>query len=116
MKDKGKFIKGIPYKIDEDGILAQFPNSKLHEKKNRICLSICQLKNILDIYNNDFNEMFIHLCQIQTEYKKYKSLEFYDVFNLINSTLDILKLSKKYGVQIIMRTLISLKALKVQIL
>ena len=56
--------KKVKYEIDEEFILAQFPNVKLHEiKKNRICLSISQLKNIFDIFNADFNKKFISLCQ-----------------------------------------------------
>ena len=58
--------KKVKYEIDEDSILAQFPNVKLHEiTKNRICLSISQLKNIFDIFNADFNKRFISLWQQQ---------------------------------------------------
>ena len=53
--------KKIKYEIDEDSILAQFPNVKLHEiKKNRICLSISQLKNIFDIFNADLIKYSFH--------------------------------------------------------
>ena len=100
-KVKFAIDKKIKYKIDEYSILAQFPNVKLHEiKKNRICLSISQLKNIFDIFNADFNKRFISLCQQQMEFKKYDSLDFYDVFNLINATLRSLNLEKKYDIQI----------------
>ena len=95
-------IEAIKYEFNEDAILDQFPNLKLHEiKKNRICLSISQLKNILDIFNADFNKRFISLCQKQMKYKKYDSLDSYDVFNLIHATLQSLNLTRKYYIEII---------------
>ena len=51
------------YPCREEDILAQYPNSRLHEiKYNRVCLSISQLKNIFKIFNKDFNEIFVDLC------------------------------------------------------
>ena len=104
MKNKNvQFIidKKIKYEIDEDSILVQFPNVKLHEiTKNRICLSISQLKNIFNIFNADFKQRFISLCQQQMKFKNYDSLDSYDVFNLINATLYSLNLRKKYNIQI----------------
>ena len=84
------------YPCREEDILAQFPNSRLHEiKYNRVCLSISQLKNIFKIFNKDFNEIFVDLCENQLEYKEGKSLDFYDVFNLIYTALDSIKSNKK---------------------
>ena len=47
------------YPLDEDDILAQFPDSELHKiKKNRICLSISQLKNLFQIFNKRYYDLF----------------------------------------------------------
>ena len=84
------------YQCSEDAILAQYPHSKLNEiKNNRMCLSISQLKNIFKIFNKDFNDIFVDLWEKQLEYKEGKSLDFYDVFNLIYTALDSMNSNKK---------------------
>ena len=76
--------------------MAQYPNSRLHEiKYNRVCLSISQLKNIFKIFNKDFNDIFVDLCEKQLEYKEGMSLDFYDVFNLIYIVLNSINSNKK---------------------
>ncbi len=96
----------IDYEIDEDSILCQFPNTRLHEiKNNRICLSASQLENILDLADKKFNECLINLFKIKLQNKNYKSLDFYDVFNLVNIALktknkDIQDPNKRFGIQL----------------
>ena len=88
-------------KFDEEDILNQYPNVKLHEiEKNRICLSMSQLKNILNIFDKDFNYKFIDLCEKRMSLKENKSLDFFDVFNIMYEALDYVKIKTKYRYEI----------------
>ncbi len=76
----------MEYKVEETEILNQFPDIKLHEiYKNRICLSISQLKFIL----SRSNDYFIKLCKKQLKAKANHSLDFYDVFNIIYTAYQV---------------------------
>ena len=52
------------YEADEECILGQFPNVRLHEiERNRICMSLGQLENILDLADKNFNECLLYLMK-----------------------------------------------------
>ena len=72
-------------KFTEQEVKDKYPNVSLHEiNKNRICLSIGQLRMIFGLFNKDFNELFLKLCEKQLKNKKGISLDFYDLVNIID--------------------------------
>ena len=71
--------------ITEEVVKDKYPNVSLHEiNKNRICLSIGQLRMIFGLSNKDFNELFLKLCEKLLKNKKGISLDFYDLVNIID--------------------------------
>lgn len=70
--------------VKETEVLAKYPNAKLHEiDKNRICITLAQLNTILNI-DKDFHSYFLGLCENKLKIKRNKSLDFYDMFNILN--------------------------------
>ena len=71
--------------MKEEALKDKYHNASLHNfDKNRVCLTIKQLKLILGLKDDDFNNIFIDLCQKELKKKNNKSLDFYDTSNLID--------------------------------
>ena len=82
-------------KMTEEDVKDKYPNASLHLiDKNRICLTINQLKLILGLKDDDFNNILTKLCEKELKKKKGKSLDFYDTSNLIDQAI---KERKKMG-------------------
>ena len=74
--------------MKEEALKDKYPNASLHNiDKNRVCLTIKQLKLILNQKDDDFNNIFIDLCQKELKKKNNKSLDFYDTSTLIDKAL-----------------------------
>lgn len=75
-------------KMTEVEVKDKYPNVSLHEiNKNRICLSAGQLEFIFKMHNKQFNNVFLKLCKNELQNKGGKSLDFYDLSNLIDQSL-----------------------------
>jgi len=82
-------------KMTEEETKDKYPNAYLHKiDKNRICLTINQLKLILGIKDDDFNNILTNLFEKELKKKKGKSLDFFDTSNLIEEAI---KERKKKG-------------------
>ena len=76
------------------------PEASLHDiDRNRICLTLGQLKMILGLKDDRFNDIFIDLCEKELKRKKYKSLDSYDLANVINRCFKEVKVSGKIASQ-----------------
>ena len=72
----------------EEEVKDKYPNASLHKiETNRICLSPGQLEIIFYINDKKFNDVFLNLCKKGLKKKHGKSLDFYDVANLIDRSL-----------------------------
>lgn len=78
--------------MKEEDIKDKYPSVSLHNiDKNRICLTIGQLKLILSIKDDDFNDILTDLCEKELKKKRGKSLDFFDTSNLINKAIKQIK-------------------------
>ena len=78
--------------MKEEEVKNKYPNASLHEiDKNRVCLSINQLKLVLGFKDDNFNNIFVDLCQKELDKKKGKSLDFFDLSNLIDKSINEVK-------------------------
>ena len=74
--------------MKEEDVKDKYPSASLHKiDKNRICLTVKQLKLILDKKDDDFNNIIVDLCEKELKKKKGKSLDFYDTSNLIDQAI-----------------------------
>ena len=74
--------------MKEEEVKDKFPEASLHGiDKNRICLSPGQLEYIFNMHNKQFNDVFLNLCKKELKKKSGKSLDFYDLSNLIDQSL-----------------------------
>ena len=74
--------------MKEEDVKDKYPNASLHQiDKNRICLTINQLRLILGLKDDDFNNILADLCEKELKKKKGKSLDFYDTSNLIEQAI-----------------------------
>ena len=75
------------YNLKEADVKKKYPNAPLHDiTKNKICLSSGQLEMILKTTreNKSFGQWFLVICKDQLTFKKGKSLDFYDLTNIID--------------------------------
>ena len=78
--------------MKEEEVKDKFPEASLHGiDKNRICLSPGQLEYIFNMHNKQFNDVFLDLCKKELKRKHGKSLDFYDLSNLIDQSLKEIK-------------------------
>lgn len=71
------------FPVKEDDILRKYPKVELHNiHKHRICFSLNQLQNLLKCDKN-IHSIFIDLCTKRFIEKKNLSLDFYDIYNLM---------------------------------
>ena len=74
--------------MKEEEVKDKYPEASLHKiDTNRICLSPGQLEMIFNMNNKKFNEVFLDLCKKELKNKSGKSLDFYDLSNLIDQSL-----------------------------
>ena len=74
--------------MKEEEVKDKYPDVSLHGiDKNRICLSPGQLEMIFNMHNKQFNDVFLDLCKKELKRKHGKSLDFYDLSNLIDQSL-----------------------------
>ncbi len=67
----------------EDDILRKYPKVELHNiHKHRVCFSLNQLQNLLKCDKN-IHSIFIGLCEKRFAEKNNLSLDFYDIYNLM---------------------------------
>ena len=84
------------HKMTEEDVKEKYPNVSLHQiDKNRICLTINQLRLILGLKDDDFNNILADLCEKELKKKKGKSLDFYDTSNLIEQAIKERKKMRK---------------------
>ena len=82
--------------MKEEEVKDKYPEASLHDiDRNRICLTLGQLKMILGLKDDRFNDIFIDLCEKELKRKKYKSLDFYDLTNVINRCFKEVKVLRK---------------------
>ena len=82
-------------KMTEEDTKDKYPNASLHQiDKNRICLTMNQLRLILGIKDDNFNNILTNLFEKELKKKKGKSLDFFDTSNLIEQAI---KERKKKG-------------------
>ena len=82
--------------MKEEDMKDKFPYASLHSiDRNRICLTIHQLKLILVKKDNDFNNILVDLSEKELKKKKGKSLDFYDTLNMIDQALKQRKKNEK---------------------
>ena len=49
--------------MKEEDVKDKYPSSSLHKfDRNKFCFAICQLKLILGLKDNDFNNILTYLC------------------------------------------------------
>ena len=81
--------------MTEEDTKDKYPNASLHQiDRNRICLTIKQLKLILGVKDDDFNNILTNLFEKELKKKNGKSLDFFDTSNLIEEAI---KERKKKG-------------------
>ena len=74
--------------MTEEGVKDKYPDASLHKiETNRICLSPGQLEMIFKVNDEKFNDVFLDLCKQELKRKQGKSLDFYDLANLIDRSL-----------------------------
>ena len=79
----------MEYSEEEQAVLDRFPGVSLHQiDKNRICLSLGQLKMIFGFDNKVFNDYFLNLCEEKLKKNGGKSLDFFDVSNIIDKAMN----------------------------
>ena len=84
------------HKLSEEDTKDKYPNASLHQiDRNRICLTIKQLKLILGIKDDDFNNILTNLFEKELKKKKGKSLDFFDTSNLIDQAIKERKKKEK---------------------
>ena len=80
------------YNMTEDEIMVQkmYPKEDLHGlNEKRICFSLVQLKFTLSFGSNKKKrESFLDFCQEMLIKKGFKSLDFYDVYRLIDAVIE----------------------------
>ena len=82
--------------MKEEEVKDKYPEASLHDiDRNRICLTLGQLKMIFGLKDDRFNDIFIDLCEKELKRKKYKSLDFYDLTNVINRCFKEVKVLRK---------------------
>ena len=75
-------------KMTEEGVKDKYPEASLHKiDTNRICLSAGQLEKVFKVNDKKFNDVFLDLCKQELKKKQGKSLDFYDLANLIDKSL-----------------------------
>ena len=75
-------------KMTEEEVKDKYPEASLHKiDTNRICLSPGQLEKIFKVNDKKFNDVFLDLCKQELKKKQGKSLDFYDLANLIDRNL-----------------------------
>ena len=73
--------------MKEEEVKDKYPGCALHDLyKNKIYLTIGQLKMILNKNDAVFNNVFIILYEKELKKKKGKSLDFYDLANIIDKS------------------------------
>ncbi len=61
------------HKMTEEDVKEKYPNVSLHQiDKNRICLTINQLRLILGLKYDNFNNILANLCEKELKKKKIK--------------------------------------------
>ena len=81
--------------MTEEYVKDKYPYASLHQiNKNRICLTINQLRLILGIKDDDFNNILTNLFEKELKRKNGKSLDFFGTSNLIEEAI---KERKKKG-------------------
>ena len=58
-------------------------------------MSINQLKLVLGFKDDNFNNIFVDLCQKELDKKKGKSLDFFDLSNLIDKSIQYFRNKNK---------------------
>ena len=75
-------------KMTEEEVKDKYPEASLHKiDTNRICFSLGQLEIIFNMNNKKFNDVLLDLCRQELKRKQGKSLDFYDLANLIDKSL-----------------------------
>ena len=75
-------------KMTEEEVKDKYPEASLHKiDTNRICFSPGQLEMIFNKNNKKFNDVLLDLCKQELKRKQGKSLDFYDLANLIDRSL-----------------------------
>ena len=77
--------------MKEEEVKNKYLNNSLqvHDKR-RVCLTINQLKFVL-VKSDHFNNIFVDLCQKELKKKNGSSLDFYDLSNLIEKSINEVK-------------------------
>ena len=74
--------------MTEEEVKNKYPDASLHKiETNRICLTPGQLEMIFKVKDENFNALFLDLCKQELKKKLGKSLDFYDLANLIDRSL-----------------------------
>ena len=74
--------------MTEEEVKNKYPDASLHKiETNRICLTPGQLEMIFNVKDENFNALFLDLCKQELKKKLGKSLDFYDLANLIDRSL-----------------------------
>ena len=86
--------------MKEEEVKDKYPEASLHDiDRNRICLTLGQLKMILGLKDDCFNDIFIDLCERELKRKQGISLDFYDLTNVINECFKKVKFLSKSTTQ-----------------
>ena len=81
--------------MTEEEVKDKYPEASLHKiDTNRICLSSGQLEKVFKVKYKKFNDVFLDLCKQELKRKHGKSLDFYDLSNLIDKSLKEIKRAK----------------------
>ena len=79
----------MEYSEEEQAVLDRFPGVSLHQiDKNRICLSLGQLKMIFGLNNKVFNNFFLNLCEEKQKKNGGRSLDFFDLSKIIDKAMN----------------------------